>query len=149
MSKRKYEWRTSPNEKQQQNEEQQQNEDQMKWKTTTSQKSNISKSFWLFDFKKMITEVLLMLPVYLILFFIWWQFQHLIKIMADVGDILNVDDFFGDVIDTPREGIERHKKWECLKSVIDKDKAHLLGHKWTHERVNKVSDKTINKTYAN
>ena len=30
--------------------------------------------------------------------------------MADVGDILNVDDFFGDVIDTPREGIERHKK---------------------------------------
>ena len=25
---------------------------------------------------------------------------------------------------------------------------HLLGHKWTHERVDKASDKTINKTYA-
>ena len=27
-------------------------------------------------------------------------------------------------------------------------KAHLLGHKWTHERVGKASDETINKTYA-
>ena len=54
-------------------------------------------------------------------------FRHLTKIMADVGDILNDD--FGDVIDTPKEGIEQHKKQECLKSVIDKGKAHLLGHK--------------------
>ena len=49
--------------------------------------------------------------------------------MADVGDILNDDDFFSDVVDTPKEGIEQHKKRECLKSVIDKGKAHLLGHK--------------------
>ena len=27
-------------------------------------------------------------------------------------------------------------------------KAHLLGHKWTCERVNKASDETINKVYA-
>ena len=33
--------------------------------------------------KKMITEVLLILPLYLILFFIWWGFRHLINIMAD------------------------------------------------------------------
>ena len=25
---------------------------------------------------------------------------------------------------------------------------HLLGHKWTHERVDKASDETINKTYG-
>ena len=25
---------------------------------------------------------------------------------------------------------------------------HLLGHKWTHERVDKASDETINKKYA-
>ena len=68
--------------------------------------------------------------------------------MADVGDILNDDDFFGDVVDTPKEGIEQHKKRECLKSVIDKGKAHLLGHKWTHGRVDKASDEIINKTYA-
>ena len=63
--------------------------------------------------KKMITEVLLILPLYLILFFIWYRFRHLIKIMADVGDILNDD--FDDVVDTPKEGIEQHKKREELK----------------------------------
>ena len=98
--------------------------------------------------KKMITEVLLVLPLYLILFFIWWRFRPVIKAMASVENILNDDDFFGDIVDTPKEGIEQHKKRECLKSVIDRGKAHLLGHKWTHERVDKASDETINKTYA-
>ena len=46
--------------------------------------------------------------------------------MADVGDILNDDEFFGDVVDTPKEDTEQHEKREELKSVID------LGHKWTH-----------------
>ena len=68
--------------------------------------------------------------------------------MADVGDILNNNEFFGDVVDTPKEGIEQHKKREELKSVIDKGKPHLLGHKWTHGRVDKASDEIINKTYA-
>ena len=40
--------------------------------------------------------------------------------MADVGDILNNDEFFGDIVDTPKEGIEQHKKREQLKSVIEK-----------------------------
>ena len=93
----------------------------------------------------MITEVLLVLPLYLILFFIWWQFRLSIKIMADVGVILNVDEVFGDIVDTPKKGIEKHKKREELKNVVDKSK---LGHKWTHERVDKASDEVINKTYA-
>ena len=93
----------------------------------------------------MITEVLLVLPLYLILFFIWWRFRRLIEIMACAGDMLNDDDFFGDVVDTPEEGNEQHKKQEELKSVIDKGK---LGHKWTHRRVDKASDEIINKTYA-
>ena len=109
--------------------------------------SNIAGSFCP-PIRKMIPEMLLILPLYLILFFIWWRFRHLIKIMADVGDILNDNEFFGDVVDTPKEGIEQHKKRECLKSVIDKGKAHLLGHKWTHGRVDKASDEIINKTYA-
>ena len=62
--------------------------------------------------------------------------------MAVVGEI------FGDAVDTPKEGTEQHKKREVLKSVMDKDKAHLLGHKWTHGRVDKASNETINKTYA-
>ena len=67
--------------------------------------------------------------------------------MADVEDIFD-NDFLGNVVDTPKEDIEQHKKRECLKSVIDKGKAHLLGYKWTHERVDKASDEIINKTYA-
>ena len=95
----------------------------------------------------MITEVLFVLPLYLILFLIWWRFRPLIKAMADVGDILNDDDFLEDTADTPKEGIEQHKKREELKSVIDKGKGHFLG-KWTHDRVDKVSDKVINKKYV-
>ena len=58
----------------------------------------------------MITEVLLILPLCLVLFFIWWRFRHLIKLMTSVGDILNDDEFFGDVADTPKEATEQHKK---------------------------------------
>ena len=54
----------------------------------------------------MITEVLLILPLYLILFLIWWGFRHVMKAMADVENILNDDDFFGDIVDTPKEGLE-------------------------------------------
>ena len=68
--------------------------------------------------------------------------------MVDVVNILNDDDFFGDTVDTPKEGIEQHRKRECLKSVISKGKAYLLGSKWTQENVEKASDETINKTYA-
>ena len=89
----------------------------------------------------MITEALLVLLLYLIYFFIWWRFRHLIKAMTDVEDIFD-NDFFGDIVDTPKEGIEQHKKREYLKSVIDKGK---LGHKWTHGRVDKAGDETINK----
>ena len=63
----------------------------------------------------MITEVLLILPLYLILFFIWWRFGHVIKAMADVENILNDDEFFGDIVDTPKEGIDQHKKTRMLK----------------------------------
>ena len=89
----------------------------------------------------MITEVLLVLSLYLIFFFICWRFQRLIKIMADVNDTFNDDDFLRDVVDKPKEATEQHKKREELKSFIARGK---LG-KWTYERVDKESDKTINK----
>ena len=59
----------------------------------------------------MITEALLILPLYLILFFIWYRFKSIIKAITDVENILN-DDFFGDIVDTPKEGIEQQKKRE-------------------------------------
>ena len=57
------------------------------------------------------------MPLYLILFFIWWRFRYVIKAMVDVENILNNDGFFGDIIDTPKEGIEQYKKRESLKSA--------------------------------
>ena len=93
----------------------------------------------------MITEVLLVLPLYLILGFIWWRFPPVIKVIASVENILNDDEFFGDIVDTPKEGIEQHKKRECLKSFIDRGK---LRHKWMQEKVEKASDEVINKTYT-
>ena len=47
--------------------------------------------------------------------------------MADVENILNDEDFFGDIVDTPKEGIEQHRKRECLKNVRGSCKAYLLG----------------------
>ena len=61
--------------------------------------------------------------------------------MADVEDIIK-DEYFGDAVDTPKEGTEQHKKRKELKSLIDRGK---LGHKGTHERADKKSDETINK----
>ena len=46
--------------------------------------------------------------------------------MTIVGDILNNDGFFGDVVDTPKKATEQHKKREELKSIINKGK---LGQK--------------------
>ena len=68
--------------------------------------------------------------------------------MAVVETILNNDDFFDDIVDTPKEGIEQHRKWEFFKGVISQGKAYLIGSKWTHKKEDKVSDKTINKTYT-
>ena len=68
-----------------------------------------------FGFKKKndYGSVTLVLALYLILFFICWRFRHLIIVMSDVGDIFN--DFPGDIVDTPKERSEQHKKQEELK----------------------------------
>ena len=69
--------------------------------------------------------------------------------MGNIKNILNNNDFFGNFVDTPKEGIEQHKKRECLKSAIGSGKAYLLGSKWTQEKVNRASNEIINKVYVN
>ena len=140
------------------NEEQQQQNEEQKWMNNNiknlpggSPKQKHHRWEFLLSWcpiKKMITEVLLVLPLYLILFFIRWRSRPVIKAMASVENILKDDYFFGDIVDTSKWGIEQHKKRESLKSVIDRGKAYLLGHKWTQEKVDKASDEIINKTYA-
>ena len=68
--------------------------------------------------------------------------------MTDIENILNNDEFFGDTVDTPKDSIGQHKNRKCLRSAISNSKTYLLGVKWTHEKVDKASNKTINKTYT-
>ena len=68
----------------------------------------------------MIAELLLVLPLYLALFFIWYQFRHLIKIMADVENILN------DVVDTPKEATEQNKKTRRIKECLRQEQVAFI-----------------------
>lgn len=70
-----------------------------------------------------------------------------------VEKILNDVEFFADIADTPKEDVEQHRKQECLKQAISKAKVYLLSgkkkkKKLNHKRLDKASNKTINKTYA-
>ena len=65
-----------------------------------------------------------------------------------VRGALNNDEFFGDTVDTLKEGTEQHRKREYLKSIINKGKAYLLWSIWTLEKVDKASGEIVDKTYA-
>ena len=64
--------------------------------------------------------------------------------MTGVQNILNDDEFFGDIVDAPKESIEQHKNREELKDAVDNGRLY----KWTHRMVDKSSDEIINKTYT-
>ena len=89
----------------------------------------------------MIIEVLLILHLYLTLFLIWWRFRRLIKAMSDVENILNDDDFFGDTVDTPKEGIGQHRKRECLKGALSKGKVLDGKKQWIDEKLIRLGTK--------
>ena len=55
-----------------------------------------------------------------------------------------------DIEDTPKEGVDQHKKRDALKDAISQGKAHLLGggkKPWTFERIDAMKDEAINKVY--
>ena len=68
---------------------------------------------------------------------------YVIKMMADVENILSKNEFFEDTVDTPKEGVEHHRKRECLKDAINEGK--VLGSKkqWTVRRTYEASEATI------
>ena len=55
------------------------------------------------------------------------------KVIADVANTLDNDEFFEDTVDTQKERVDQHRKQECLEGGISKDKAYLRGQKqkWT------------------
>ena len=75
--------------------------------------------------KKVITEVLfleLRFPLYVILFVIWWQFRHVIKMSSDSENILNKNDFFADTAGTSKEPLSSINNKILLKGAITKVK---------------------------
>jgi hypothetical protein len=91
----------------------------------------------------MILEVLLILPLYLGIFLIIFRFRPIIKAMADFNEFL-------DCVDTPKEAMDQSRKREHLRGLIERGEAQKLGGKtpWTIDRLDKASDKVIDKLYA-
>lgn len=40
--------------------------------------------------------------------------------MSDLENTLNDDEFFADAVNTPKEGVEQHRKRKCLKTRINR-----------------------------
>ena len=57
------------------------------------------------------------------------RFWRVIKIMEDIANRLNEDEFFEDPVDIPKEGVDQHRNRECLKGAISKGKGYLPGGK--------------------
>ena len=91
----------------------------------------------------MLLEVLLVLPIYVIFFAMFWKFSHIIKAMDELDRLL-------DVVDTPQEAIEQGKKREVLQHLVESGEGSKIPGKtpWTRERLQKASDKVINRLYA-
>ena len=63
--------------------------------------------------------------------------------------MLDIENFIENIVDTSKEPVEESNKRDYLKNLVNQGKASLLDGKtlWTEERLNKASDKTINKLY--
>lgn len=55
-----------------------------------------------------------------------------------------------DMVDTPKQGVEQHRKRECLKGARSKEKMYLIRGKkqQTRDRVDKTNNETIYKVFA-
>ena len=66
----------------------------------------------------MLFELALVLPLYAIVFWLFFQFRPIIKIMTDFN--------FFDEVDTPRKGVENREKREFLENLITQGKNYLV-----------------------
>lgn len=64
---------------------------------------------------------MIVLPRYVALFLVWWKFRHVIKMIADIENILNNDDISVVTINIQKKGVEQHRKREYLKGGISKE----------------------------
>ena len=88
----------------------------------------------------MLFELALVLPLYAIIFWLFFQLRPIIKIMTEFN--------FFDKVDTPREGVENREKREFLKDLITQGKK-LPGKKpWTVELIDQASNEEVEKLHS-
>ena len=88
----------------------------------------------------MIYEVLLIFPIYLIFCWIFFRFRGIIN-------MANVFENFLNEVDTPKEAMQQHSKREFLKQLIESGQTFKGKTPWTIARLDKSSDKVIDKLY--
>ena len=84
----------------------------------------------------MIFELLLILPIYIGIFVIFYRFKHVIKAMSEI-------EMFSEII----ESSEINKREFLMDKVKNGEQISNSKTPWTEERLEKASDKVIEKLY--
>ena len=95
----------------------------------------------------MITEVILVLPIYILIFLTIYRFRHIIKAMTDIDNI--IFDSFSDSLeqeDTARDSTINKRKFLAEK-IKNGEPISNSKTPWTLERLEKASNKMIDKLY--
>ena len=90
----------------------------------------------------MFLEVLLALPLYILIFYVFIRYKYIIKAMTSLDNLLTTLD------DTPKEGVEQQR--ETIKDVIEHGKTKLLPGKkgkWSSDEIDKKTDEEVEKLY--
>ena len=61
--------------------------------------------------------------------------------------VSDINELFENIVDTPKEAVERYNKQESLEDTISERKVNLLGaiKQWINESPDKASNKIANK----
>ena len=88
----------------------------------------------------MLFGLALVLPLYAIIVWLFFQFRPIIKIMTEFN--------FFDEVDTPKEGVENREKREFLKKLITQGKKFPGKKPWTVEFIDQASNEEVEKLHS-
>ena len=97
------------------------------------------------DYKKMFVDILLVSPLYVIIFILFFKFRYIIKAME------NVNDMFANFIssETPSNDQEINKREFLIEKIKNGEQISCSKTPWTEKRLQEASDKVIDKLYDN
>ena len=91
----------------------------------------------------MLLEICLILPIYLLIFVIFYRFRNIIKMASDINEFLCVEN------NNDSEEVSDNNKRDFLIQIINQGKADKLPGKtlWTVAKIRKASDLIIEKLH--